>query len=125
MPEKLSIDAEQAQNNDACPVSIALRRLPRLESSKSESGNGSIIPNGLHRSNLTSGSTDSILRSAQENATSHMETVLAKYVVGCDGAHCWTRRQIGSVMIGEQTDYGGIGLEFYPFIVPQVLWNAF
>ena len=31
--------------------------------------------------------------------------VKAKYVVGCDGAHSWTRKWLGYEMQGEQTDY--------------------
>lgn len=32
------------------------------------------------------------------------ETVKAKYLIGCDGAHSWTRRQLGIQLEGEQTD---------------------
>ena len=32
------------------------------------------------------------------------ETVHAKYMVGCDGAHSWTRRQLGFEMEGEHKD---------------------
>lgn len=31
------------------------------------------------------------------------EVVSAKYLIGCDGAHSWTRRTLGIKMIGEQT----------------------
>lgn len=35
------------------------------------------------------------------------ETIKAKYVIGCDGAHSWVRKQMDNnvVMEGEQTDY--------------------
>lgn len=33
------------------------------------------------------------------------EVIRAKYLVGCDGAHSWTRRQLGFQMEGEQSDY--------------------
>ena len=33
------------------------------------------------------------------------ERIHAKYVIGCDGAHSWTRKQLGSLMEGEQTEY--------------------
>jgi phenol 2-monooxygenase len=62
------------------------------------------VPNGLFRSNLTADDTASLLENAQSNTSTRSEKVLAKYVVGCDGAHSWTRRQIGVVMEGEQTD---------------------
>lgn len=34
-----------------------------------------------------------------------IQTVKAKYVIGCDGAHSWTRSQLGIKMNGEQTDF--------------------
>ncbi|CAE6504886.1 unnamed protein product [Rhizoctonia solani] len=33
-----------------------------------------------------------------------METVQAKYMLGCDGAHSWTRAQMGIDMVGETSD---------------------
>ena len=33
-----------------------------------------------------------------------MEIIRAKYMIGCDGAHSWTRQQLGFTMDGEQTD---------------------
>ena len=40
------------------------------------------------------------------------EMIRAKYVVGCDGAHSWTRTQLGFQMEGEQTEFiwGVLGL---------------
>ncbi|CAE7137395.1 unnamed protein product, partial [Rhizoctonia solani] len=32
------------------------------------------------------------------------ETVQAKYLLGCDGAHSWTRNQLGIEMVGETSD---------------------
>lgn len=36
---------------------------------------------------------------------SDTEIVYAKFVVGCDGAHSWIRKEFGITMEGEQTDY--------------------
>ena len=33
------------------------------------------------------------------------EIIRAKYVIGCDGAHSWTRRQLGFQMEGEQSEH--------------------
>lgn len=33
------------------------------------------------------------------------ETITAKYVISCDGAHSWTRSQLGFQMEGEQSEY--------------------
>lgn len=40
-----------------------------------------------------------------ETHPDEIETVKAKYVIGCDGAHSWTRSQLGIKMNGEQTDF--------------------
>lgn len=36
-----------------------------------------------------------------ENVDGKAETVRAKYVIGCDGAHSWTRAQLGFDMVGD------------------------
>jgi phenol 2-monooxygenase len=106
MPESLSIDESLVDNDDAYPISVTLRYLSQDETpSNPPSTTGSHIANGLFRSNLSADNTDSILSSASQDGVSKTETIRAKYVVGCDGAHSWTRRQIGSVMEGEQTDF--------------------
>ncbi|KAL8958998.1 MAG: hypothetical protein Q9183_005721, partial [Haloplaca sp. 2 TL-2023] len=40
----------------------------------------------------------------EESPISH-ETIRAKYVIASDGAHSWTRAQLGFQMEGEQTEY--------------------
>ncbi|KAL8973620.1 MAG: hypothetical protein Q9197_002146 [Variospora fuerteventurae] len=43
--------------------------------------------------------------SAVDQSQVNNETIKAKYVIGCDGAHSWTRAQLGFCMEGEQTEY--------------------
>ncbi|KAG9105326.1 hypothetical protein FRC07_009385, partial [Ceratobasidium sp. 392] len=38
------------------------------------------------------------------NGNGDSETVKAKYVLGCDGAHSWTRAQLGIDMVGDNSD---------------------
>jgi len=106
-PERLNIDETSVEIDEAYPVSVTLRHLVEDEAALAtlNGTNGSNIPNGLFRSNLRADVTDDLLESAKQNKATYVETVRAKYVVGCDGAHSWTRRQIGSVMEGEQTDF--------------------
>ncbi|KAL2209384.1 hypothetical protein CC79DRAFT_1396290 [Sarocladium strictum] len=105
MPEAINVDTERLNSNDDYPVSVTIRHIP--EEAPKTNGNSTDAPiaNGLHRSNLTKDATDEVLAKAQQSTESYTETINAKYVVGCDGAHSWTRRQIGSVMEGEQTDF--------------------
>ncbi|KAK4544859.1 hypothetical protein LTR36_003763 [Oleoguttula mirabilis] len=107
MPESLSIDTENVDEDGAYPVSVTTRHLPNPDREPvSIAGVAkSAVPNGLFRSNLAADTSDTLLQDAKADAKSHTETIHAKYVVGCDGAHSWVRRQIGSVMEGEQTDY--------------------
>ena len=44
-----------------------------------------------------------MVRKSEKGGTE--EVVQAKYVVGCDGAHSWVRKQLGYELEGEPTDY--------------------
>lgn len=46
-----------------------------------------------------------VLAKANDPAQQPTTEVRAKFAVGCDGAHSWTRRWMGHTMEGEQTDY--------------------
>ncbi|PHH59588.1 hypothetical protein CDD81_2853 [Ophiocordyceps australis] len=105
VPTALRIDEALAVSNDddAHPVEVTLRHLSDDESLVPQ--RLSDQPDGLHRSNLGDDDTPSLLgRSADRQGVE--ETVRAKYLVGCDGAHSWTRKTLGSgfEMVGESTD---------------------
>lgn len=104
MPESLEVDPDLVEGDDY-PISVVLRSSPKPGPESRVPGDDTDIPNGLHRSNLTADVTDTLLRDAQNTQGTSTERVLAKYVVGCDGAHSWTRRQIGCVMEGDHTDF--------------------
>jgi phenol 2-monooxygenase (NADPH) len=106
MPESLSINISQTESVNEYPVSVTLRHLRKEEAVPKENGESHDpgVPNGLFRSNLTADDTASLLETATSDTSTWSEKIMAKYVVGCDGAHSWTRRQINSVMEGEQTD---------------------
>lgn len=103
MPESLDIDKSKVEDDDACPITVKLRHLDDAEATPAQSS-GSKVSDGLFRSNLAKDDTDDMIRKSQgKEGTS--EIVRAKYMIGCDGAHSWTRRQLGSAMEGEQTDF--------------------
>jgi len=62
-------------------------------------------PDGLFRSNLAADDTDDLIRQSKGDAGGASEVIHAKYMIGCDGAHSWTRRQLGFQMEGEQTNF--------------------
>jgi len=108
MPESLSIDESKVEDPNAHPVTVQLRHLTQDERVPAQKaidwGPAETIQDELFQSNLTDDDTDELLRRSREKK-SMSEIVHAKYVIGCDGAHSWTRRQIGAELEGELTDF--------------------
>lgn len=105
LPESLEIDENLCGTHspDTYPLTIKLRHLTDEEATPAQS-NGSTVQDGLFRSNLAEDDTDGLIeRSREKQGTT--EIVKAKYMVGCDGAHSWTRRQLGFQLEGEPTDF--------------------
>lgn len=103
IPTSLSIDEDEI-DDDAHPLTVTLRHLSEEEATPTQQlGN---LNDGLFRSNLAD--DDAGLLIQQSNWREHVreEVVRAKYVVGCDGAHSWTRKTLGKdfEMRGEMTD---------------------
>ena len=104
MPESLSVDESKVDDPDAYPITIHLRHLTEEEATPVQQGVNGVTSDGLFRSNLAEDDTDELLKRSREKEGT-TEIVHAKYMIGCDGAHSWTRRQIGAVLEGEPTDY--------------------
>jgi flavin-dependent dehydrogenase len=104
LPESLHIAEDRCDDHSAenYPITVQLRYLADQDAASTE-GNGSTVSNGLLRSNLTDDDTEELIAKSRERQGG-MERVRAKYVVGCDGAHSWTRRQLGFGLEGESTD---------------------
>ncbi|KAL1713194.1 FAD binding domain-containing protein [Schizophyllum commune] len=54
------------------------------------------------------------LASADSPHTTPLEVVNARFVIGTDGAHSWTRKTLGLVLEGEQTDIHWGVIDFVP-----------
>ncbi|CAD6565765.1 MAG: hypothetical protein ASARMPRED_007976 [Alectoria sarmentosa] len=102
LPEQLEIDHSKAEDDHAYPIKVRIRHLDDDEATPAQ--NGTNVPDGLFRSSLAKNDTDDLIRQSRgkEGTT---ELIHAKYMIGCDGAHSWTRRQLGFQMQGEQTDF--------------------
>ncbi|KAL5383374.1 hypothetical protein DPSP01_006059 [Paraphaeosphaeria sporulosa] len=105
LPESLSISEDLCDDHspETYPLKVQLRHLTEEEATPAQS-NGETIQDGLFRSNLAEDDTDDLIAHSRANAGS-TEVVKAKYMVGCDGAHSWTRRQLGFELEGEPTDF--------------------
>jgi len=108
LPESLKFDESLSEDPEAYPIEVVLQHLTEEEANpeQSKATNGAAKSDGLYRSNLAADDTDELLNKASKNGKAGTrETVKAKYMIGCDGAHSWTRRQLGYKLEGEQTDY--------------------
>jgi flavin-dependent dehydrogenase len=105
LPESLHIAEDRVDDHspDNYPITVQLRYLTEDEAKPAQS-KGSGINDGLFRSNLADDDTEDLIAKSQQKEGS-TETVRAKYVVGCDGAHSWTRKQLGFELEGEPTDH--------------------
>ncbi|KAL4802050.1 FAD binding domain-containing protein [Aspergillus unguis] len=114
LPVSFNIDESKVEDFDDYPISVSLRTLSsdeatpqqRQQHQKSADGKQSVIEDGLFRSNLVADDTDDLIRATTtEGKTGKVEQVKAKFMVGCDGAHSWVRRQAGFKLEGDSTDY--------------------
>ncbi|GAA6001581.1 hypothetical protein JCM10207_006738 [Rhodosporidiobolus poonsookiae] len=83
------------------PITATLRHLSDEESTPSQVG----VANGLYRSNILSDDEADVElgRKAGEKAGEE-EVVKAKFMVGCDGARSWVRKQIGLSLEGDSAN---------------------
>ncbi|KAG9672414.1 phenol 2-monooxygenase, partial [Aureobasidium melanogenum] len=87
-PMKLHVEEARVEDHDAYPVEVHLRKLAKDE---------------------RAGSPDST--TSEKTAT---EIVRAKYVLGTDGAHSWTRKALGLQMEGDTTNKHFGVMDFIP-----------
>ena len=93
-PTSIEINSDKAEFHDTRAV-VILRGTIETHPDKVNTYVNSVSsqPSGKVRHRQTDG------------VRSNHETVRAKYVIGCDGAHSWTRKQLGFSMEGQQTEY--------------------
>ncbi|KAF2157678.1 phenol hydroxylase [Myriangium duriaei CBS 260.36] len=104
LPIDIHLDDATVDDPDAYPITLTLRHLTDDEAAPEQSQSGSGVSDGLFRSNLAPDDTDDLSRKTS-GLEGREETLRAKYVIGCDGAHSWTRKQLGFQLEGEPTDY--------------------
>jgi phenol 2-monooxygenase len=109
LPISLDVNESQVEDTEAYPVKVHLKHLTEEEATPKQtatSANGTSIQDGLFRSNLAKDDTEELIRKSKLNDKANTEEIVhAKYVLGADGAHSWTRKQIGVSLQGDSTDY--------------------
>ncbi len=91
-PTDIEIDYSQIERSQSHPVTVKLKQTARNVADL-----------------MVNGADESPAREPKcmdsDSSQPSQEKIHARYVVGCDGAHSWTRTQLGFVMEGEQTEY--------------------
>lgn len=103
IPVGMELDEEVVDDVDAYPVTVKLRHLTAEEAAPEQQRGEAGGSDGLFRSNLAADDTDELIRRSS-GMEGREEVVRAKYVIGCDGAHSWVRKQLGFQLEGEPTD---------------------
>ncbi|KAK9241474.1 FAD-binding monooxygenase, partial [Lipomyces tetrasporus] len=102
LPLTLDIDESMLEDENAYPVTVLLKSISQDSSVPEQFG--SKIANGLFRQ--FEGDHEQYYKDIGVDTNDEsLELVHAKYVIGCDGAHSWVRKQLGIEMEGESTDF--------------------
>ncbi|KAL8652645.1 MAG: hypothetical protein Q9226_004186 [Calogaya cf. arnoldii] len=91
-PIDIEINSCQTGQPMSHAVTVKLKQTPRDD--------GNHVVNGVGK-----GLARKRNRVHADHSQFSQETIHARYVIGCDGAHSWTRTQLGFLMEGEQTEY--------------------
>jgi len=107
--ESFEYDETLENDLDAYPVTVKLRILSDEEANPAHlitSTNGSRrhMANGQGRGSLLPDDWDELIQKSRHRKT-RTETVKAKFIIGCDGAHSWTRKQVNIPLEGSVTDH--------------------
>lgn len=91
-PIDIEIDNSQIERSQSHPVTVKLKQTVRDVADHTVNG-------------ADEGSARKQKCMDADPSQPSQERIHARYVVGCDGAHSWTRTQLGFLMEGEQTEY--------------------
>lgn len=105
-----TFEYDEALENDhsAYPITVKIQTVNTEDSQLGESvTNGTEaehMPSGLDKSKLSPDEWNDL--NPQNGArTAKTEIIKARYLIGCDGAHSWTRKQVNIPMEGSSTNH--------------------
>jgi phenol 2-monooxygenase (NADPH) len=109
LPLSLSVDIKLGASMPTHPVTLRIRHMAEVETETVPVRSHNKIGESfefIEKPYYHQKSPETYSCSPAKLATSsdHFETVHAKYLIGCDGAHSWTRKQLGIDMDGENAD---------------------
>lgn len=123
VPTELIFDPTLVGDGDTYPITVKLGKTNGFDRlSVGYPWDDRLTHNGPHTNDTRNGERD--VSSFGPNLCGKTHQIIhSKYVIGCDGAHSWTRKQIGITMEGDQTEYvwGVIGKcisQFFTYCQP-------
>lgn len=105
--ESFVYDEKIEKDLDAHPITVQLRTLSDEEANPSHlstDGSGSQPANGQGRGSLLPDDWEELIQKSRLRQTK-TEIVKAKFIIGCDGAHSWTRKQVNIPLEGSSTEH--------------------
>ena len=101
MPERLEWEKCNPSDRDSRPITVTVRHNGDETSRQPLKGTNVTTTSSEPDGSVAYG----IPETGQDEAEERLERIRAKYVVGCDGAHSWTRTQLGLSLEGNMTDH--------------------
>ncbi|KAH8704871.1 FAD binding domain protein [Talaromyces proteolyticus] len=105
-PISIELDRGAIEDPDAYPITLTLRHLKRADVTSQVIRSHWKAPKREEQTGVNGHHDGPKINQLHEKFDEHERTeiVRAKYVLGCEGAHSWTRRQLGFQMEGDTTD---------------------
>lgn len=102
--DSLEYDEKLSNDPDAYPITVKVRVLGEDDSNSSCGQETEVAGIEVNRSNLLPDDWADLAPRKKPQKT-QVETIRAKYLIGCDGAHSWTRKQLNIPVEGSNTDH--------------------
>ncbi|KAJ5789887.1 uncharacterized protein N7518_006898 [Penicillium psychrosexuale] len=102
--DSLEYDEKLSNDPDAYPITVKVRVLGEDDSNSSCGQEIEAAGIEVNRSNLLPDDWADLAPRTKPQKT-QVETIRAKYLIGCDGAHSWTRKQLNIPVEGSNTDH--------------------
>ena len=102
--DSLEYDEGLSKDPDAYPITVQVRVLGEDDSNSSGGQEIEAACNEVNCSYLLPDDWADLAPRKKPQKT-QVETIRAKYLIGCDGAHSWTRKQLNIPVEGSNTDH--------------------
>lgn len=102
--QRLQLDNTVSTSSDEYPITLEVcHKTQELESTRKRGA----YANGASKPDCdgTGQASRSFSQEVGQAVDANVETIKAKYLIGCDGAHSWTRTQLGLSLEGESTEH--------------------